>query len=434
MYYIWKKLRCAAVAAVVVLALSLTGCTMPGKQEEAVQEEVTDKLQIGMSFDSFVIERWLRDRDLFVMTAKDLGADVNVQVANGNAKEQAEQIRYFIRKDVDVIVVIAVDGSALSDVVEEAREKGIRVVSYDRLIMGTATDLYISFDNERVGELMGEALAAALPDGGNIFAIYGSPTDQNVAMVQKGLHSVIDGSSLNIVYSNYCANWLAELAFDAVEEGLATTPRNLVGVMCGNDDLASQAFRALAENRLAGKVALVGQDAELSACQRIVEGTQTMTVFKPVELLAKRAAEYAVALGYAKMSAEDRIAPEDVPDVARERLEEFDTLDLIDAGSGAVLVRRSADEGSSDSDNRAHATAVQVREDGEAPASQPEWQDEAGNTFSVSVMGDGTVTVQEEELVPYYALEPVAVTAENMDEVIIGSDFHTREDVYLNVD
>ncbi len=415
MYGIWKKLRRIIVTAAAALALSLTGCAMQGTQETAVQQEKTDRLQIGMSFDSFVIERWLRDRDLFVMTAKDLGADVNVQVANGDAKEQEEQIRYFIRKKVDVIVVIAVDGTALADVVKEARDKGIRVISYDRLIMGTATDLYISFDNERVGELMGEALVSALPDGGNIFAIYGSPTDQNVAMVERGLHSVIDDSSLNIVYSNYCDNWLAELAFDAVEEGLATTPRNLAGVMCGNDDLASQAFRALAENRLAGKVVLVGQDAELSACQRIVEGTQTMTVFKSVELLAQKAAEYAAALGYEKMAREERIAPQDIPEIAKERLEGLETLDLIDVQNGTVLVREDGTE--------------------QADASQMEWQDESGNTFFVTVITeDGVETMQEEDLVPYYAIEPVAVTAGNMDEIIIGSDFHTREDVYLNVD
>ena len=130
---------------------------------------------------------------------------------------------------MDVIVVIAVDGNALENVVEEAQREGIRVISYDRLLMNAKTDLYISFDNEMVGTLMAEALKKALPDGGNIFAIYGSPTDYNTTMVKKGFLEALSGSNLNIVYSNYCENWLAELAFDAVEEGLATTPRNLVG-------------------------------------------------------------------------------------------------------------------------------------------------------------------------------------------------------------
>ncbi len=363
---------------VLAVVLLLAGCGREERSEEKEPRESEERLQIGMSFDSFVIERWLRDRDLFVMTAKDLGADVNVQVANGDVEEQISQIRYFMKKDVDVIVIIAVDGEALSDVVKKAQEKGIRVVCYDRLIVNTETDLYLSFDNEMVGQLMGEAMVEALPEGGNIFAIYGSPADHNVETVQEGFFRAIGGSSLNIVYSEYCDNWLAELAFDAVERGLASAPGELVGVMCGNDDLASQAFRALAENRLAGKVVLVGQDADLSACQRIVEGTQTMTVYKPVELLAEKAAEFAAALGYERMRGDGRIQEEDIPRTARERLDELSELEQIDSAAG------------------------------DAPGAE-----------SCSV--------------PYYDIDPVAVTAENMDEVIIGSDFHTREDVYLNI-
>ena len=352
--------------------LFLSGCSRDdagNQQSEIVKEE---KLQIGMSFDSFVIERWLRDRDLFDMTARNLGAEVNVQVANGDSHEQISQIRYFIKKDMDVIVVIAADGELLSDVIKEAKEAGIRVISYDRLVMNADTDLYISFDNEMVGTLMAEAMVEALPDGGNIFAIYGSPTDYNVTQTQKGFLDVIEDSNLNIVYSSYCDNWLAELAFDAVEEGLSTTPRNTVGVMCGNDDLASQAFRALAENRLAGKVVLVGQDADLLACQRIVEGTQTMTVYKQVELLAERAAEFACIMGYEKMLEEKRISEEDIPDVIDELKESMDMSEL-------------------------------------------------------KTMHDGTYDV------PYYSIDPIAVTKENMDETVIADNFHTAEDVYLNV-
>ena len=348
----------------------LTGCAgnnVNSQREEIVKEE---KLQIGMSFDSFVIERWLRDRDLFDMTARNLGAEVNVQVANGDAGEQISQIRYFIKKKMDVIVVIAVDGESISDVIKEAKDAGIRVISYDRLIMDADTDLYISFDNEMVGTLMGEAMAEALPDGGNIFAIYGSPTDYNVSQVKKGFLNAIENSGLNIVYSNYCENWLAELAFDSVEEGLATTPRNIVGVMCGNDDLASQAFRALAENRLAGKVALVGQDADLLACQRIVEGTQTMTVYKQVELLAEHAAEFACVMGYEKMLEEKRIPEENIP-------EEIEAL--------------------------------------------------KADMSILKTIHDGTYEV------PYYSIDPIAVTKENMDETVIADNFHTAEDVYLNV-
>nr|WP_295279753.1 substrate-binding domain-containing protein [uncultured Blautia sp.] len=339
---------------VLLLVLS-AGCGNKTVEPEKTEKKQEDRLQIGLSFDSFVIERWLRDRDMFVSTAQSLGAEVNVQVAGGVVEEQISQIEYFIKKKMDVIVVIPIDGKALYDVLEEAKNQGIYVICYDRVVENINADLYITIDNEKVGTLMGEALVKACPDGGNIFAINGSPTDGNVAEVVKGFNKAIANSKLKVVYTGYCENWLAELAGNHVTQGLEIT-NDIVGVMCGNDDLASQAVKVLSENRLAGTVAVVAQDADLAACQRIVEGTQEMTVYKPIEQEANTAAEFAVALG----KGED-----------------------ITSGDGTY---------------------------------------KAVDTFF-----DGTYEI------PYYKIDPIAVTAENMDEVIIDGGFHTREDVYLNI-
>lgn len=335
--------------------LMMTGCGTPVESEAVDQTNEEDKMQIGISFDSFVIERWLRDRDMFVSTAQSLGAEVNVQVAGGQVEEQISQIEYFIQKKMDVIVIIPIDGDALADVVKDARSRGIRIVCYDRIIPNVNADLYITIDNEMVGTLMGESLIKACPDGGNIFAINGSPTDKNVEEVVRGFQDALEDSDLDIVYTGYCDNWLAELAAGHVNEGLEITD-DIVGVMCGNDDLASQVVKVLSENRLAGQVAVVAQDADLAACQRIVEGTQTMTVYKPIEQEASTAATLAVALGNGE-------------DITSEECE--------------VQVTETIDDG--------------------------------------------------ENEIPYYKIAPVAVTAENMDEVIIDGGFHAREDVYLNV-
>lgn len=277
-----------------LLAAPLCACGNRGdSQNSAVSGE--DKPLIGMSFDSFLIERWQRDRDVFVSTASELGADVNVQIANGDPKEQISQIEYFIQKGVDAIVVIPVDCYGLAGIIQKAHDAGIYVVSYDRLVMNANVDLYISFDNEMVGTMMAEVLVANMPSGGNIISIAGSPTDQNVAQAQKGFDAVIKKSDLNVIVQEYAPNWLAETAYTVVNKAIADG-LTFDGVRCGNDDLASQAFLALSEHRLASNVCLVGQDADLAACQRIVEGTQLMTVFKPVEKLAKEAAELVVQL------------------------------------------------------------------------------------------------------------------------------------------
>ena len=342
------------ILPLILLLLLSAGCENKAAEPKKAEKK-EDKLQIGLSFDSFVIERWLRDRDMFVSTAQSLGAEVNVQVAGGVVEEQVSQIEYFIKKKMDVIVVIPIDGTALYNVLQEAKDKGIYVICYDRVVENINADLYITIDNEKVGTLMGESLIQACPEGGNIFEINGSPTDGNVSEVVKGFNNAIAGSNLKVVDTGYCDNWLAELAGNHVTQALDVT-RDVVGVMCGNDDLASQAVKVLSENRLAGKVAVVAQDAELAACQRIVEGTQEMTVYKPIEQEANTAAEFAVALG----NGED-----------------------ITSGEGEYK--------------------------------------------AVETFNDGTYEI------PYYKIDPIAVTDQNMDEVIIDGGFHTREDVYLNI-
>ena len=279
--------------AMMLLLLSI-GC---GGDPSEVKNEASgeDKPLIGMSFDSFLIERWQRDRDVFVSTASELGAEVNVQIANGDPSEQIAQIEYFIKKGVDAIVVVAVDCYGLSEIVQKARDADIRVISYDRLIMNAKSDLYISFDNEMVGTMMAQSLVANLPHGGKILSICGSPADQNVSQANIGFNAVIETSDLSVVQEEYAPNWLAETAYGVVNKAIADG-LTFDGVRCGNDDLASQAFLALSEHRLASTVKLVGQDADLAACQRIVEGTQLMTVYKPVEKLAKEAAEIVVKM------------------------------------------------------------------------------------------------------------------------------------------
>ena len=138
----YKKIR--TVICILLSAVLMAGCTnaASGSVESPVQKD--DKIQIGLSIDSLLIERWSRERDLFVSKAQELGAEVNVQNANGIVEEQIKQIRYFIDKKVDVIVVIAIDDLALRDVIVEAKRQGIKVIAYDRPIRNANVDLYLS--------------------------------------------------------------------------------------------------------------------------------------------------------------------------------------------------------------------------------------------------------------------------------------------------
>ncbi len=339
------------LALLSLLAVLLCGCASgEDMRDESVATE-EEKIQIGMSFDSFVIERWQRDRDVFVSMAKELGADVNVQNANGDLEEQKNQIDYFIKKEMDAIVIICADSAGLKEHVEKAKNAGIKVIAYDRLITDADLDLYISFDNEMVGTMMGEALVqSGISQDSNVLMLGGPETDNNVPRVEGGFKAIMEANQVNILDSIHADGWRAEVAATYVYEHMNTVEQ-ADAIMCGNDDIASKVVHALSEKRMAGDVLVVGQDADLEACQRIVEGTQVMTVYKPVEKLAQRAAECVI-----------------------------------------MLVKGEEITG-----------------------------------------GDVTIIDNGGYQIPYVSLAPISVTEENMNEIIIGSGFHLKEDVYLNV-
>mgnify|MGYP002728005890 FL=1 len=202
------------VLVLLVMCL-LSGCGGRTQKEEADKQE-EDKLRIGFSFDSFLIERWERDRDIFVTMAKELGAEVNVQNANGDVEEQIAQIEYLIEKKMDAILIVSVDSDGLSEVVKKAKDAGIIVIAYDRMIYNADVDLYISFDNEAVGELMGEALVQNGITNGKVLVLSGPTTDNNVSMVNEGFAKKMQENGNEIVDTMYADNWRPEYASEYI--------------------------------------------------------------------------------------------------------------------------------------------------------------------------------------------------------------------------
>ncbi|GIX05724.1 MAG: D-xylose ABC transporter substrate-binding protein [Candidatus Poribacteria bacterium] len=266
----------------------------PGPQ--AAGEE---KIRIGLSMDSLRVERWKRDRDLFVAKAGELGAEVLVQNADADPIKQIAQCENLLAQGVDVLVVIPRDGVAAAQIVEAAHRQGVPVLAYDRLIRNCDLDLYISFDNERVGYLQAEYLTRVVPKG-RYFLLGGSPSDNNAHLLRRGqmraLEPFIERGEIEIVGDQWCENWDPNIALKHVENALTANQNRIDAIVASNDGTAGGAIAALQAAGLAGKVAVSGQDADLAACQRIAEGTQTMTVYKPLRPLAERAAELAVAL------------------------------------------------------------------------------------------------------------------------------------------
>ena len=345
-----------------IIPVALTACA---KKENADN----DGILIGLSLDSIVVERWQRELEILVATVDELGAQLDVQIANESIEKQTEQIHYLIDQDVDVLIIVPNDARAFYDVIAEADRNGIDVIAYDRLIMHPDVDLYVSFDNMEIGKGISQRLVDELlkkvekvesqnaeskndAPPFNLLIINGDPKDNNSILLNKGFYETIqehiDNGLINVVDETWANEWREQYAKDLVENQLASGVR-IDGIIAANDVLATGAIEVLAKWRKAGEVIVVSQDAELSACQRIVEGTQLATAYKPIYDLASTTAK--VAVGMAK---------------------------------------------------------------GE------------------KVIANDTI-YNEYESIPYLKLDAYVVDLDNMEDVIIKSGFHRKEDIYRNI-
>jgi D-xylose transport system substrate-binding protein len=280
---------------------------------------------IGFSMDTLKEERWQRDRDLVVAEAEKRGARVIVQAANGNDAVQNSQAENMLTQGVDVLLVAPHNGKTAAVIVEAAHKAGVPVIAYDRLILDSDLDLYVTFSPVRVGELQGDYALKHKPKG-NYVLIGGAPTDNNALLLRQGqmslLKAPIDRGDIKVVSDQWAKEWQPMEALKIMENALTRNNNQVDAAVVSNDGTAGGAIQALAEQKLAGKVLVTGQDADLAACQRIVAGTQSMTIYKPIKVLAAKAAEVALALAN-KQPVADKTSPvangkKDVPSILLE--------------------------------------------------------------------------------------------------------------------
>lgn len=258
------------------------------------------KVRVGFSVatDTFIIERWNKDIRIFTSEMASRGAEVLLQLSAGGSEAQIKQIEFLVSQGIDALVVIPHDSDLLSGVIQQVIEKGIPVVAYDRMVNGVPLSAYVSFDNVQVGRLMAESLVAVRPVG-NYFIVNGSLHDSNSFEVNRGIYSVIQPHIQAGRIEVKKEIWLDEWSFDEALQKVGNTfehSTDFVAITSGNDQIAEAILQLLAERRLAGKIPVTGQDAELSACQHIVEGIQLMTVYKPINKLASLAADVTIKL------------------------------------------------------------------------------------------------------------------------------------------
>ncbi|RFA20047.1 sugar ABC transporter substrate-binding protein [Subtercola boreus] len=293
-----------ATAAILLAAGSLTACSNGSSSGSTASTANASSAKIGLLLPDSVTARYeSADKPYFEAKIKSLCPDCTVLYSNadGDAAKQQQQAESMLTQGVNVLVLDPFDGEAAASIVGEAKAKNIPVISYDRLINSADSSYYISFDNEKVGELQGQALVDKLKASGaaadaGILMVNGSPTDNNASQFKAGAHKIIDASGYKILAEYDTPGWDPAQAQTWVAGQITQFGSQIVGLYAANDGTAGGAIAALKGANVSPLPPVTGQDAELAGIQRILSGDQFMTVYKALKPEAEQAATLAVSL------------------------------------------------------------------------------------------------------------------------------------------
>ncbi len=281
--------RCSTFCSCILLALPLS--FLPSRAEA--------RLKVGLSLPSQNQERWVRDRDRMVEEAKRLDVDLRVQYTDNDAARQIAQCENLISQGIQILILAPHDATSASVIVDKAHKAGIKVISYDRLVLNSDVDVYLSFDNVRVGELQGRYLSQLVPKG-NYVILSGAPTDNNAKLFRQGamniLQPLIQRGEIKVLMDQPIKDWQPAEAQKLMEQALTANRNKVDAVLAPNDGTSGGCIQALSAQGLSGKVPITGQDGEVAAVIRILQGKQNMTVFKDTRLLGTKAIEMAIQM------------------------------------------------------------------------------------------------------------------------------------------
>jgi D-xylose transport system substrate-binding protein len=255
-------------------------------------------LKIGFLMDSLKVERWQTDLDKFQKRAAELGAEVLVETAEGDDELQLQQARKLLGSGVKALVLVPHDADKAVRIVNAAKAKQVPLLCYERLVRNLDVAFFIGVDASAVGYLQAFSLSQQAPKG-NYVLIGGSPSDSNAKLLHDAqmrvLKPLVDRGDIKIASDTWTKDWDPSEAYAHMSAAIESTKGDIAAVVASNDGTAGGAIQALEDHKLAGKVLVSGQDADLAAIIRILDGTQTMTVYKPLGSQATLAAEAAVA-------------------------------------------------------------------------------------------------------------------------------------------
>jgi simple sugar transport system substrate-binding protein/D-xylose transport system substrate-binding protein len=278
-------------------ATALTGCG--GQTGSTAPTDGSYKIAFLMP--DLAATRWEnQDAPLFEAKIKELCQNCEVITSNADASSetQQQQANSAIAQGVNAIVIVAVDSKAAASVVVSAQAAKIPVIAYDRPIPDQPPAYYVSFDNEVLGQSIGQSLVDKVKpnaDKGGILIINGSPTDAAAGLIKKGIHNAVDASGLDVLAEYDTPEWDPAKAQEWASGQITKFGSKIIGVVAANDGTGGGAIAAFKAAGVNDVPPVTGNDAEIAAAQRILAGTQYNTISKPISIVADATAQVAYA-------------------------------------------------------------------------------------------------------------------------------------------
>ena len=269
--------------------------------------------------DSASSARWETADRQFLQEAFDAaGVEADIQNAEGDTAKFQTIADGMIAAGVNVLLIVNLDSETGSAVISKAADAGIPTIDYDRLTLGGGASYYVSFDNVAVGTAIGEGLVTCLQDAGTteggVVLLNGSPTDNNATLFKEGYETAVTEAGFTVAADQAVPDWDNTQAGTIFEQIFTSTGGDFVGVAAANDGLGGAVISVLDRNGLAGQVPVTGQDATDEGLQRVLLGTQCVTVYKAIKKEADAAAELAIALAGGDTEAADALASDATDD------------------------------------------------------------------------------------------------------------------------
>lgn len=282
-----RKIRICICCTMMLLLMN--GCSSAKKKED---------VKIGVSLGVGEAIRWQQEKAYMEERAEELGIQTEIRLNKTDTPlTQTEDCKEMIDAGIDVLILTPRDANHVEEILNYANEHDVKVISYARVVLGQKVDLFVGYDSTKIGQMMGQYLVEMVYEGDYII-LSGSLGDNNSTLIYNGAMIKINEiqDQVNIILDEPVPNWSQAEAKEMVKTAVSKNNNHVDAILAPNDKVAEACVDALAELGLKDSVIITGMDAEVAALQRIVAGTQSMTVYMDLDELATSAIDEAFAL------------------------------------------------------------------------------------------------------------------------------------------